>query len=85
MADQADPLSAANRLRWRCRRGMLELDLLLAQFLDTRLGQLSERDLACFLNLLDRPDADLWAQLCAAPGDSGALGARLLAMVRERA
>ena len=32
------------RLRWRCRRGMLENDLVLARFLDTCADDLTEED-----------------------------------------
>ncbi|HZP91401.1 MAG TPA: succinate dehydrogenase assembly factor 2 [Burkholderiales bacterium] len=49
-----------DRLRWRCRRGMLELDLVLSRFLDSRLGQLSNVQRASLLRLLDLPDNDLW-------------------------
>jgi antitoxin CptB len=43
-----------NRLRWKCRRGLLELDIVLERFLrqDVSKDQLSE--------LLDLPDNDLW-------------------------
>jgi antitoxin CptB len=45
---------ARERLKWKCRRGLLELDLLLARYLqrnpaDAELSQ-----------LLDLPDNDLW-------------------------
>lgn len=51
------------RLRWRCRRGMLELDLVLAQFLQQHCLQLTARQLAEFDALLDLPDQSLWALL----------------------
>ncbi|MGB5396425.1 MAG: succinate dehydrogenase assembly factor 2 [Gammaproteobacteria bacterium] len=44
------------RLRWRCRRGMLELDLLLNDFLDTKFEHLDQRQLELFEILLDYPD-----------------------------
>ena len=44
------------QLRWRCRRGMLELDLLLNDFLDTGFAQLDQPQLALFETLLDYPD-----------------------------
>jgi antitoxin CptB len=48
------------RLRWRCRRGMRELDQLLVRWLDRRWRQspTGERDL--FLTLLDTEDDRLW-------------------------
>jgi antitoxin CptB len=48
--------SAFERLKWKCRRGRLELDLVLAKFVPT----LKEEDLAPFGALLDLPDDDLW-------------------------
>lgn len=50
-----DPLSKS-RLAWRCRRGMLELDYLLQNYLDTRNEGFSPEDLAAFQKLLDTPD-----------------------------
>lgn len=52
-----------NRLRWRCRRGLLELDLVLGRFLDRYYGELSPGDLAVFCELLRLPDTELWAEV----------------------
>jgi antitoxin CptB len=52
-------VSEADRIRWQCRRGLLELDLILAKFLDRHLANLSAPDLAAFRRLLDYPDNDL--------------------------
>ena len=46
-----------NRLRWQCRRGMRELDLLLLQFLDTGYADLDAEAARAFARLLDCPDA----------------------------
>jgi succinate dehydrogenase flavin-adding protein (antitoxin of CptAB toxin-antitoxin module) len=48
------------RLRWRCRRGMLENDLILERFLDARAEALSAADIAALDRLLDYSDNDLW-------------------------
>ena len=47
------------RMRWKCRRGMLELDLLFRDFLDNGYGQLDETQRKLFDQLLDYPDAVL--------------------------
>ncbi|MGD9786585.1 MAG: succinate dehydrogenase assembly factor 2 [Sulfuricellaceae bacterium] len=47
-------------VRWQCRRGMLELDLVLAEFLDRHLARLSAADKKSLLALLEWPDNDLW-------------------------
>jgi antitoxin CptB len=49
-----------NRLRWRCRRGMLENDLILTRFLDARGEAISEQEVAALDVLLDLSDNDLW-------------------------
>jgi len=48
------------RLAWRCRRGMLELDIVLQQFVANHFMALSESELAAFNPLLDLPDNDFW-------------------------
>ncbi|WP_300089093.1 succinate dehydrogenase assembly factor 2 [uncultured Nitrosomonas sp.] len=48
------------RVRWRCRRGMLELDIVLQRFVDHHYGQLDEHQLELFEVLLSLPDHDLW-------------------------
>jgi len=47
------------RLRWQCRRGMLELDLLLEQFLDQQFDHLSSDAQYEFIKLLQQPDPSL--------------------------
>lgn len=48
------------RLRWRCRRGLLELDLLLDAFLETSYEALSSEEKQAFEVLLRYPDLELW-------------------------
>ncbi|MBL8496565.1 succinate dehydrogenase assembly factor 2 [Nitrosomonas sp. JL21] len=48
------------RARWRCRRGLLELDIILQRFMDRYYAQLDDQGLAQFERLLDLPDNDLW-------------------------
>ena len=48
------------RLRWRCRRGMRELDQLLLRYLDGPWPTASETQRAVFLRLLDCEDDKLW-------------------------
>ena len=49
-----------SRLRWRCRRGMRELDQLLGWYLDTRYARCDEATKIAFSTMLDQPDPDLW-------------------------
>jgi antitoxin CptB len=48
------------RVRWRCRRGMLELDILLSRFVDHHYAHMDEAQRMAFDVLLDMPDAVLW-------------------------
>ena len=48
------------RLRWRCRRGMRELDHLLGRYLDREWRLASEFERGVFLRLLDTEDDKLW-------------------------
>lgn len=48
------------RAGWRCRRGMLELDIVLQRFMDQNYRQLDETGLLQFERLLALPDNDLW-------------------------
>jgi len=52
-------VSELARMRWKCRRGMLELDLLLRDFLDSDYQHLDEAGLQLFDRILDYPDAVL--------------------------
>lgn len=56
MSDAAE----LRRLRWRCRRGMRELDRLLERYLDRRWPAVSEQERGVFLRLLDCEDDRLW-------------------------
>ena len=47
--------AAQNRLKWKCRRGLLELDLVLQRYLLAEHAY--DEDLVM---LLDLPDNDLW-------------------------
>ncbi|MGR8979735.1 MAG: FAD assembly factor SdhE [Gammaproteobacteria bacterium] len=45
-------MSELDRLRWQCRRGALELDLLLERYLDTAYEQADDDEKARFADLL---------------------------------
>jgi succinate dehydrogenase flavin-adding protein (antitoxin of CptAB toxin-antitoxin module) len=48
-----------DRIRWRCRRGLLELDLVLEAFLARGYEGLDAGERKLFDELLERPDNDL--------------------------
>jgi antitoxin CptB len=47
---------ARNRLYWKCRRGLLELDIVLHRFIPI----LKDEDVPSLHALLDLPDNELW-------------------------
>lgn len=51
------------RVRWLCRRGMKELDVLLERFLADGYGELDEAGRGDFLRLLEFEDPVLWGWL----------------------
>ena len=65
------------RLRWRARRGLLELDIVLGRFIEAHYAQLDEAGRQAFERLLDMPDNTLWdmvsGKLEAMPGGQQAL------------
>jgi antitoxin CptB len=50
-----------SRLRWRCRRGMRELDELLLRYVERRLPQATHCERDAFACLLELPDPELFA------------------------
>lgn len=51
------------RLAWRCRRGMLELDIVLQRFIAEHFSDLNTQELAALELMLDLPDNDFWRQV----------------------
>ena len=49
-----------DRLKWKCRRGLLELDLVLERFLQRQAGGLDAEELARLGELLELADNELW-------------------------
>ena len=61
LPDPSVPGTTLSRLRWRCRRGMRELDAVLQSFVDASFEGLSDGEIACFERILDLPDPELLA------------------------
>ncbi len=54
-------MSDLDRIRWQCRRGMLELDLVLNRFVEQDLAGLDAAQLQAFKDLLAEADTHLLA------------------------
>jgi succinate dehydrogenase flavin-adding protein (antitoxin of CptAB toxin-antitoxin module) len=75
-------MSEADRIRWRCRRGMLELDLVLAAFLERHLDRLGPGSLATLRKLLELPDPELFDLVMGRGQAEGADERELVALMR---
>lgn len=60
------------RIRWRCRRGLLELDCVLLPFYEQHFHALDHKDQQAFVHLLDQADNDIlaWLQKRESPAEN---------------
>ena len=74
-----------DRARWRCRRGMKELDVLLERFVARGLERIDDGDLGALERLLDSPDQDIleWLASASAAPPSGMAG--IVSLIRSLA
>lgn len=49
-----------DRVRWRCRRGLLELDIVLGRFIEQRYAAMDDEQRLIFDELSGLPDMELW-------------------------
>lgn len=61
LQQSAELLKDKKRLRWACRRGMVELDVLFMPFVETEYDSLSAEQQAAFRKLITCDDPDLFA------------------------
>lgn len=73
------------RLAWQCRRGMLELDLSLQNFLDHHYVQLDSSRRAAFVRLLDYPDELLFEYIMGRILPTDPVDADVIAHIRTAA
>jgi antitoxin CptB len=71
------------RLRWRCRRGMRELDQLFERYLDRAWRQAGEDERVVFLRLLETEDDKLWHWFMGNDAPTDADLAALVARIRS--
>jgi antitoxin CptB len=60
MLNREQQAAMLQRVRWRCRRGLLELDIIFVRFIEAHYLQLSVEERQTFEELLDLPDNPLW-------------------------
>ena len=72
------------RLRWRCRRGMRELDQLLGWWLETRYQQADNVEKAAFSTLIEEQDPQLWDWLSGRDAPQNPDVRRIIDEIRNR-
>jgi antitoxin CptB len=70
------------RIRWRSRRGLLELDIVLTRFIDKHYAQLDVAGQRAFEELLDTPDNPLWDMIAGRQEATQESHQALLEMIR---
>lgn len=73
------------RLKWACRRGMLELDVILGNFLKEGYPHLSLLDQQLFIDLLETPDPELYDYLMGRSQPSDPNLASITEFIRQHA
>ena len=74
--------AAVRRIEWRCRRGMLEMDLLFVDFVSHYLPSLSDIQITALDKLLDLPDNQLWSLVSEGKDVSDLATSQVLTMLR---
>jgi len=79
-----DASAELNRLRWRCtRRAMLEMDLLLGNFLENHFSKLTPGQAAAFTVLADMEDINLWPLIIGKKESDDPIEAEVVALLRN--
>jgi antitoxin CptB len=78
-----DNQPSINQLRWACRRGLLELDLLLNSCLDNVYEQLTDGEKQRFISLLDMQDQEMYEMLTGKTSPNDKQLTELLERIRD--
>ena len=76
-------MSQISRLRWLCRRGMKELDLLLVNYLDNIYPSADASDQQAFESLLEMADPDLYTLVTGKTQSDDAQVTRVVEVLRR--
>jgi antitoxin CptB len=76
--------AADSRLRWQCRRGMRELDILLTNYLDNFFAEATEQQKQAFRELLTLPDPELIDYLLGGHTPQEQMLAKVVSQIRDR-
>ncbi|MGX9461949.1 FAD assembly factor SdhE [Shewanella sp. A14] len=73
------------RVRWACRRGMLELDVLFQPFVEAQYEAMTDNDKSTFIRLLECEDPELFSWFMGHEQCQDPLLADMIVKVRGRA
>ena len=76
-------MAELSRLRWLCRRGMKELDVVLGRYLEQHYSSASSSEQEYFKALLDMSDPDLYDLLLGRSATSDVELARFIQLLRD--
>jgi len=76
-------MAELSRLRWLCRRGMKELDVVMSRYLEQHYASASSTEQDHFRALLEMPDPDLYDLLLGRSVTSDAELARFIQLLRN--
>jgi antitoxin CptB len=83
--DQSPGMNELSRLRWRCRRGMKELDVVLEGYLASRYPDAPPSEQAAFERLLELSDPELLYRLMGRDSPADEIEARVIEALRRTA
>lgn len=76
-------MSELCRVRWQCRRGLMELEIVLERFLRQHYPSLTDEDRDAFHQLLRYADADLWPLVAGEAEEPVAIKRRIIDLLRR--
>lgn len=82
-AVRLDDAAHLARLRWRCRRGMRELDVVMQRYLELRYGAATAAERLAFESLVEQQDPLLLAYLMGREIPADPAQCRVIALISE--
>lgn len=71
------------KIRWQCRRGMLELDIILEKFFDQHFVTLTVSEKKAFVELLNQSDQTLYVWLLGGKKPTQSQDAKIVTKIRD--
>ncbi|MDH5432496.1 MAG: succinate dehydrogenase assembly factor 2 [Gammaproteobacteria bacterium] len=82
--DFMSDIALKNKLKWQCRRGMLELDVILIPFMDNHFDSLTIEQQQTLAALLEEADPDLYTWLMGYGKTDNAQLIEMINLIRDK-